>query len=208
MYSADVIPPAVLLPSSSDPAVVIQGNTVTVEASSASGTLVSVLPVATDAVDGAVTVTCGNNYPGVLPVGSNTVSCTARDNAGNLKQYSFTVKVQDTVAPIFSPNTKGDVSGVANRRESNVAGVWFPASADSPLAVHAYDFGVEIYTVQCTSGAGTVIDLTQNVFMPAGETTITCVATDAAGNKASLSYKVRAYYYFHTCGVCYICRQL
>jgi len=61
---------------------------------------VSYTATATDAVDGAVTVACAPASGSKFPVGSTTVTCTARDAAGNGAAASFSVTVN--VAPVAS----------------------------------------------------------------------------------------------------------
>jgi hypothetical protein len=86
-----------------------------VEANGPSGSVVIFSPTATDDVDGAVTVICSPPSGTTFPLGTTTVTCTARDHTGNVATASFTVMVQDTTAPSVpvlsaSPNVLGPVN--------------------------------------------------------------------------------------------------
>jgi uncharacterized protein len=83
-----------------------------IEANGPSGSVVTFSPTATDDVDGAVAVICTPPSGTTFPLGTTTVTCTARDRAGNVATASFTVMVQDTTAPSVpvlsaSPNVLG-----------------------------------------------------------------------------------------------------
>jgi HYR domain len=72
----------------------------------AAGTVVDyVAPVATDAADGQVPVTCEPPSGSVFPVGTTTVTCTAADAAGNRAQTTFPVVVAAT--PVVEPPVVG-----------------------------------------------------------------------------------------------------
>jgi hypothetical protein len=118
-----------------------------------------------------VTVTCTPASGSFFLVGTTTVTCTATDAAGNTAQCSFTVTVNDTEAPIVTcPNniTQGNDSG-----ESGAIVTYpEPTVTDNCPGV----------TVTCTPASGS--------FFPIGTTTVTCTATDAAGNTAQCSFTV------------------
>ena len=57
------------------------------------------LPVASDAVDGHVAVTCSPPSGSAFDLGETQVSCTAGDAHGNEASVSFLVRVLDTVPP-------------------------------------------------------------------------------------------------------------
>jgi hypothetical protein len=54
---------------------------------------------ATDAVDGSVATHCSHASGAVFPVGTTTVSCSARDAHGNARSGSFTVIVKPLPRP-------------------------------------------------------------------------------------------------------------
>jgi HYR domain-containing protein/Big-like domain-containing protein len=83
---------------------------ITAEATSDSGANVAYGPVtATDAVDGAVSVSCSQS--GVFPIGDTVVTCSASDSRGNTTSQSFTVRVTRASDPEPPANTPGRVHG-------------------------------------------------------------------------------------------------
>ncbi|MCI0635271.1 MAG: HYR domain-containing protein, partial [Actinobacteria bacterium] len=85
----DTTPPMLTLPANR-----------TVQATSTKGASVTYTASASDLVDGAVTPTCAPASGAVFPVGTTTVTCTARDARGNQSSGSFTV----TVTPFPQPD--------------------------------------------------------------------------------------------------------
>jgi hypothetical protein len=74
-------------------------NTITEEAASSHGTVVSFTATATDVVDGPVPVQCTPPSGSKFPLGTNTVTCTAADSRTNSSTRTFQVIVQDTRPP-------------------------------------------------------------------------------------------------------------
>jgi hypothetical protein len=75
-------------------------DNVTAEATSADGAVVNYTnPTASDLVDGDVNVDCTPASGSQFPIATTTVNCSATDAAGNESTGSFTVTVQDTLAP-------------------------------------------------------------------------------------------------------------
>jgi hypothetical protein len=142
----------------------------TVEATSADGAVVTYQASATDLVDGAVPVTCTPGSGGAFRLGVTSVTCSAMDKAGNTTSGSFTVTVQDHTTPRF------DLPGDMTVEATSPAGatVIYPASAtdlvDGPVPV------------RCTPASGEPF--------PLGVTTVTCSATDRAGNSATGGFTV------------------
>jgi energy-coupling factor transporter ATP-binding protein EcfA2 len=142
----------------------------TVEATSTDGAVVSYQTSATDLVDGAVPVTCTPGSGSAFRLGVTTVTCSASDKAGNTTSGSFTVTVQDHTTPRF------DLPGDMTVEATSPAGatVIYPASAtdlvDGPVPV------------RCTPASGEPF--------PLGVTTVTCSATDRAGNSATGGFTV------------------
>ncbi len=143
----------------------------TAEATSAAGSAVNyTAPTATDAVDGGVPVTCAPASGSTFPIAATTVVCSATDTAGNQATGSFTVTVADTTAPALDLPSKITTEATA----SNGATVTYSASASD-----AVDGSVE---VSCSSVPGSTFGL--------GTTTVTCSATDTAGNQATGSFTI------------------
>lgn len=146
----------------------------TAEATSASGAVVSFdSPVGQDVVDGARTATCLPASGGTFKLGSTPVTCTAADTRGNPSSKSFTVTVQDKTAPVFAT----DYTGPAAVEATGPNGA--PVTYTAPTAKDAVTANP---TVNCTPASGSTFVL--------GETTVTCTAADAAGNKSTTSFEV------------------
>jgi HYR domain len=95
---------------------------------------------ATDRVDRSVSVVCSPASGSVFPVGRTTVSCSARDDAGNSETTSFTV--------VVLPAKPGRWSGTTAQGQT----ITFEVSSDGRQVVNlVYDF-----TAPCTpSGTAT-----------------------------------------------------
>ena len=143
----------------------------TVEATGADGATVDYgLVTATDDVDGAVAVTCDKASDTVFPLGDTTVTCSATDKAGNEGSNTFTITVEDSTAP--SVTVPANITEEATSAEG--ARVSFEASASDIVD------GEAASTCEPASGSR----------FPLGTTTVTCSATDAAGNTGSDSFTV------------------
>ncbi len=148
----------------------------TVEATSGSGATATYTASASDLVDGAIAPSCTPASGATFPLGTTTINCSATDAAGNAASGSFSITVQDTTAPAIS-NLPGNLTLEATG-PSGASATW-PA----PIASDVVDGPV---SVACTSASGLV---SGNTF-PLGSTTISCSATDAAGNTASDTFTV------------------
>ncbi len=106
----------------------------------------------------------GSNFP----VGTTTVTCTATDEVGNTSNCSFTVTVEDTEAPI--------VNCGPDRIVNNGPGA---CSAKVNIPVFVADNCTASPAIACTPASGSDF--------PVGATTVTCTATDDAGNAGNCS---------------------
>jgi hypothetical protein len=124
-------------------------------------TPVSFAVTATDTVSGAVAPSCSNVSGSGFPVGTTTVTCTATDGQGNTSTASFAVVVRDSTAPRLSlpANQVAEATG--------------PSGATVTFTVTATDAVTASPTITCSRSSG--------VF-PVGITTVTCTASDSAGN--------------------------
>lgn len=147
----------------------------TLEALSAAGApFAYTAPDATDLVDGDRPVACNETpallSPGVFPLGTTTVSCSASDTRGNTASSPFLVNVVDTIPPSLSlpAGITAEATGPAG------ASVAFSASASD-----AVDANVQLV---CSANSGDTFAL--------GTTTVDCTATDDAGNSSNSSFTV------------------
>jgi hypothetical protein len=129
---------------------------------------------AADDVDGTDPVSCSG--PGglvsgsVFPLGATTVTCTARDAAGNVGSATFTVTVVDTTPPVLT--VPGSVSADATG----------PGGAALSYGTTASDLVDGVIVPVCSPPSGSTF--------PIGDTAVTCTATDAHGNAATAGFTV------------------
>ncbi|HET6404745.1 MAG TPA: HYR domain-containing protein, partial [Candidatus Thermoplasmatota archaeon] len=145
-----------------------------VEATGADGAVVAYdAPATTDAVDGDGVATCSPASGSVFALGVTTVTCGASDAAGNAAEpASFTVTVVDTTAPVLA--TMADLRVNASGLQGAVV------TYNVPAALDAVDGELD---ATCSPASGSLFAV--------GNTTVTCTATDAAGNVGSSSFVVR-----------------
>ena len=144
-----------------------------VEAQAVDGADVTyVPPTANDAVDGAVAVDCDVPSAARLAMGVTTVSCSAADRRGNISTVTFIVTVADTTAPVMDAMPVGAMATADGATGAVVS--WA-----APTATDLVDGDV---AVACDPAAGSVF--------PVGSTTVTCAATDAAGNATLAAFQV------------------
>ncbi|KQZ83316.1 hypothetical protein ASD56_13520 [Microbacterium sp. Root166] len=146
---------------------------VVVEATSAAGAAVDFASMvsATDETGPAiVSVDCLPASGSVFSLGTTTVSCSATDAAGNTGAGSFAVVVRDTTDPVVGSMT--DIGFEATDEHTIVN--WTDPTATDAVTVSP--------AVTCTPASGTGFAV--------GDTTVTCSATDTAGNTGSASFTV------------------
>jgi hypothetical protein len=143
------------------------------EATSATGAAVSYnSPTAIDAVDGAVAVSCLPSSGSTFALGSTTVLCQASDKAGNNAISSFIVTVKDTTPPVIS----GTPSNIVFEATSSAGAI---VTYTLPTATDAVDGAL---AASCSPPSGGTF--------PLGSSTVTCQASDKAGNIATSSFTV------------------
>ncbi len=184
-----------------NPTLTLSAPPATHEATSAAGKLVSYSVYATDTV-GDVALVCETGSGDVLPVGTElapsvsyqfplgttNVTCTATDGSASTAPVigSFPVTVQDTTAPVLTlVKPSEDPIGVDSLDGARVSYSVSAADVDDVSAV----------TLECTNGSGDVLStgVTSELFAM-GETTVTCTASDAAGNSATDSFIVKIHF--------------
>lgn len=141
-----------------------------VPATSSTGAVVNYAPpTASDDVDPSPVVSCAPPAGSTLPIGMTTVTCTARDAAGNTATGSFTVTVSNNL-PTFTPPAN------ISRATTNPAGV-----AVSFTAL-GHDIEDGSLPAVCAPTSGSIF--------PIGTTTVSCSVTDSRGLSASGSFTV------------------
>jgi len=161
------LPPPPPLPS--PPTINLPGNLVA-EATGAAGAVVAYTVTATDVADGTDPVTCAPMSGSMFHLGHTTVSCSSTDKAGSTSTASFDVLVRDTTAP--SLTVPSDIT-VKSLLKSGVK-VTYTATAS--------DLVDPAPTVTCNPASGSLFLI--------GTTTVTCTATDSAGNSSSKKFTV------------------
>lgn len=157
----DQTPPVIRCPGSITTGAARGQNTATVD-----------YPIATASdVCGVADVVCLPPSGSTFALGTSTVTCTARDVANNRTTCFFTVTVTDREAPAIS--CPADISiAFDGTGTSFVVNYPAPTVSDNQPGV----------TVTCAPPSGSAF--------PLGVTTVTCAAVDAAGNRATCSFKV------------------
>lgn len=143
----------------------------TVELATTAGTAVTLTPTATDALSGIATVT--TNAPIVFPLGTTTVTITAKDKADNSATATTTVTVRDTTPPVFTVVPPAVVIAT-----TPVVGT----AAMPNLAALAAATDLEAVAITQSTAAGTALN--------PGVYPVTLTATDAAGNKSTATTSV------------------
>src|SRR2546426_308576 len=141
-----------------------------VEATGPTGAVVTFSSSASDIVDGSMAVSCAPTSGSTFSLGSTAVTCTATDSAGNTGASTFEVSVVDTTPPALS--LPADITREATGSFGAI--VSFAASAD--------DLVDGAIPVHCTPLPGSTFAI--------GTTSVSCSATDVAGNTASGSFDV------------------
>lgn len=163
------LPPPPPAPDTTAPVITSPGDIVA-EATSADGAAVTFEASAMDSKDGTVTLNASPTSGSTFAIGTTTVNLSATDAAGNDATASFTVTVQDTIAPAVT----APVDIVAEATSADGAVVTFPAAAATDAV------GVTSNTAAPASGST----------FPLGDTNVTVTAKDAAGNVGSADFTV------------------
>jgi hypothetical protein len=129
------------------------------------------LPSATDLVDPAPAVACAPESGTFFDPGQTIVTCTASDSAGNESQSTFTVTVEDTTPPVLAFHS--DVSAEQASPSGTVVEYDLPSATDTVDAAP---------TVGCEPAPGSLF--------PPDDSTVTCTATDSAGNKGTSTFEI------------------
>src|SRR6266568_640505 len=145
-------------------------TSITAEATGPSGAAVTFAATATDVVDGTDPVTCSPPSGSIFPLGTTTVNCSATDSVGNTSTGSFTVTVADTTPPTLQ------LPSSITKEATGPSGAVVSYGASATDNVDGTD------PVTCSRASGSIF--------PLGTTTVTCSATDTAGNTSTGSFTV------------------
>jgi hypothetical protein len=126
---------------------------------------------AADNCSGTVTLAYSPPSGSTFAKGTNLVTCTATDTAGNSNSCAFTVTVLDTEPPAITCQTNVTVS------------------AQPGQAAAAVSFPLPAATDNCP-GVSVVATPPSGSSFPIGTTTVTCTATDASGNTNSCTFTI------------------
>jgi hypothetical protein len=159
----------VTVSDTSAPAITVPHNA-TVEATGPGGATHTYTATAHDTVDGDLTPGCTPASGATFPLGVNAVACSATDAHGNLGTGGFTVTVVDTTPPTVSVPADKTVEATG------------PGGAAVTYAASASDAVSGALPPSCGPVSGATF--------PLGTTTVTCTATDGAGNIGSGSFHV------------------
>jgi hypothetical protein len=160
--TADTTPPTITVPQ----------NIVT--ESGGESTPVSFTVTANDNVDGSIAVSCDPSSGTIFPVGTTQVTCTATDSSDNTSQESFTVTVLPSEPVDSTPPVISVPSNTTTESSEELTPVTFNAISNDDV-----DGSI---TPTCNPPSGSLF--------PVGTTTVTCTATDSAGNTATKSFTV------------------
>ena len=123
-------------------------------------------PTVSDNCPDVGTPTCSPASGSTFPKGTTTVTCSVSDASNNMAGCSFTVTVQDTIPPTITCPANVTQCNDTNQCSAVVS---YPAPQVNDNCPNA--------TAACSPASGSSF--------PKGTTTVTCTATDAAGNQSS-----------------------
>ncbi|HJU14777.1 MAG TPA: HYR domain-containing protein [Candidatus Nitrosotalea sp.] len=162
------LPHTMYIPIDTAPPVITVPSDVTKEATNRLTRAVLGTSTAVDAVDGPVTVT--SNATARYPVGTTVIQYSATDLAGNTATAYQKVTITDTTPPLLQ--LPAQITAQATG----------PSGATVSYKANATDIVDGPVTPVCSPASG-------NTFVY-GNTTVTCTATDAHGNKATGAFDV------------------
>lgn len=136
----------------------------------ASNAVVRFIATAMDNLPGVSAPSCVPPSGSVFPLGSSTVTCSARDASGNNGSCTFMVTVVDREPPVVTVPANMTLT-VSGKQKSKV--VTFAATVRD---------NVPGATVACVPPSG--------ASFPIGVTAVTCIGTDTSGNKATNGFTV------------------
>jgi HYR domain-containing protein/uncharacterized protein DUF1565 len=159
------------VPDTTPPVLANLPQSQTLEATGPGGAIATyVPPTATDNVDPSPAVSCVPASGSTFPLGTTTVTCTARDASANTSSATFQIVVRDTTPPALS---------LPGNQTLQAGG---PGGTIGSFTVAATDLVDPKPAVTCSPISGSMF--------PIGTTPVQCSATDASGNTASGTFNV------------------
>jgi hypothetical protein len=153
------------------PTITVPAN-ITAPASGPNGATVSYGVTFADAYSTITSSSCTPASGTRFKIGTTTVTCTATDKAGATASATFKVTVTDLTAPAI----RGVPENITAAQTSTTGAM---VTYTSPTATDIVDGALP---VSCRPASGSTF--------PPGATTVTCGATDSAGNTATKTFKV------------------
>jgi hypothetical protein len=153
----DTTPPTLNLPS-----------TITVNASSPQGAVVSYRATATDGDGNTLVATCAPASGSAFPIGTTTVNCSASEPGSDMATGSFTVTVNDTDLDLTNLPSNLTVNATSPQEATVTYTPPTVVDEDSPLP-----------PVNCTPASGSTFAI--------GTTTVTCTVSDSDDTPSSVS---------------------
>ncbi|MBZ5560684.1 MAG: HYR domain-containing protein, partial [Acidobacteriia bacterium] len=141
-------------------------NTINVAANTPGGAVVNFNVTATDAATFFPAINCAPASGSTFPSGVTTVQCTATDLAGNVGRKSFDVHVTDNTPPVVAPLPNQILEATG------------PGGATAAFTATATDDTGVTSGPTCAPVSGSTFAI--------GTTSVTCDASDAAGNVGSM----------------------
>ena len=205
----DTTPPVVNVPSNQEFSTTDSSKYYTFSASATDIISGNIVPYCTSSVGGpggSLAFATSGTYGGSFVVGNHLITCVATDDAGNAKETSFTVTVNqvalDFTPPVFDlwlavnngmTLTATDSSGAlladnSWEQDSILNGI----TASDNVAIDTSSGNIGNTGVTCNNQLmwdNTDPGVNQQKF-PIGTTTITCTVSDTSGNTASHSFTV------------------
>ncbi len=161
-YLNDMTPPTLQLPS-----------TITTNATSASGAVVTYSVTASDPIypSSQLTISCTPASGSTFAIGTTAVNCSASDPSGNKTTGSFNVVVNNVPPTLQLPST-------ITTNATSPAGtmVTYTVTASDPI------YPSSQLTINCSPASGSTFAI--------GITTVNCSVTDPAGNNVTGSFQV------------------
>ena len=167
--SADFLVTVTPIPNT-PPTLILPGN-ITTEATGPTTAVSFTASVSDPEDDPDPTPTCDPASGSAFPVDMTTVVCSVTDGGGALVSGSLTVTVEDTTPPVVTAPTNMIVAATG----ASGANVVFGTASATDLVDGALP-------APCSPASGSLF--------PLGATTVTCSATDAAGNAGSAAFSV------------------